>query len=67
MSLPEPKALAVAEEWNGGYAYGYGYRAQNLQEAKERAMLECKTRRQLYQLETECKIYMINDEIVQEK
>ena len=60
-SFQSQKALAVAWGSNGGYAYGYGYGAKTIKEAKEQAMFQCNARRKVYQLDTECEIYMVND------
>ncbi len=66
VSLSPQKALAVAIGSNGGYAYGYGHGQETIKEAKEQAMFQCSTRRKVYQLDTECEIYMVNNERVEE-
>lgn len=67
IKLPQPKALAVAEDYNGAFAYGYSYRGKNIDQVKKDALFQCKARKELYDVKDDCKIYMINNKKITEK
>ena len=65
LQAPSEKVLMVSREAGSqGYAYGYGTGHSTQEEALEEARLQCETRREIYRLNNECEVYMINNEIV---
>lgn len=58
-SFKRNKALALAEDPNG--AYGYGYWFSTIEGAKHRAMIQCKLKKMKFNVRSKCKIYFIND------
>ncbi len=65
--LPPQKALAVAIDAGGGYAYGTASGKETIEQAKEDAMFQCSVRRKIYKLDDECEIYMVNNKKVTEE
>lgn len=57
--------MAVAEGYNGAYAYGYSSGARSVEHAKQDALLQCRVRQKLYKINNECEIYMVNNKKVQ--
>lgn len=61
------KVLMVSRKAGSrAYVYGYGSGHSTQEEALEEARLQCETRREIYRLENECEVYMINNEKVAE-
>lgn len=67
LSKPEHKALAVTQDHTGAYAYGSGWGHQSKERAVNEAMTQCSVRQQLYEVEGECEIYMIDNQKVEEE
>lgn len=68
ISKPAEKALAVFRISGSNYGYGFGENYDTVDEAKERALEECRERQlQHDDVDDPCKIYMVNNEkVVQE-
>lgn len=65
--LEPNKALAVAMDANGAYAFGYGSNYNSIKQAKRRALKECRTRREKLKVHHPCKLYMVNNKRVNTK
>lgn len=68
LAKPAEKALATFRISGDNFGYGYGENYNTIEEAKKRAMDECRSRQREYDdVEEPCKIYMVNNEKVAEK
>jgi len=58
------KAMAVAMDANGKYAFGRSWGFSLQSQANKRAIDECQKSRRRYNVKSKCEIYMIDDNVV---
>jgi len=63
-AYPQPKALAIARDSDGAYAWGWAFASPSTDEATKRALSACRSRLAVYMVRADCVIYAINDEFV---
>jgi hypothetical protein len=64
LSLPDAKALAVAEDPGGGTAWGFGVGQPSIEDAVKAAMEACAQQRQHFAVKNECKVALIGNALV---
>ena len=62
--LPGPKALALALDDKGCWSYGFYTGAESLDSAVERALGECRQRLAEHGVDSECRVYALENEVV---
>ena len=62
--MPAYKALALARDSEGNWAYGYTRNQSNQAEANSQAMIECKKRVATFNVNEECRIYAEDNIII---
>lgn len=65
--LKPNKALAVAMDADGAYAFGYGHNYSSIKKAKRIALKQCKMANEKYKVYHPCKLYMVNNRKVNSK
>lgn len=56
-SFSNVKAIAVADDSNGGWSYGYAYGYSNRREARKEAIKTCNKYRKKYNVKSACRFY----------
>lgn len=64
LAKAEKKAIALAHDRDGRYAWGYGYNYSTQELADARALSECRSRMTEYKVENDCKLYAIGNRVI---
>lgn len=64
LSLPHQRAMAIAGDPNGHWAFGYGYASASKGLAQDAALEQCNTRKRSLGPDATCVIYAIGNDVV---